>query len=194
MVIAIIGCGWAGRHHARAFAAQGATVCWAVDHALERAEAVAHAYPGALTTNDYNVALADARVDAVAICLPHDLHAPTAIAAAQAGKHVLVEKPLAATLEEADQMIAAAAAAQRYLMVAENVRFDPLYHRVAEMLRAGLIGSPALAKVTRQAYLVQSFLTERPWFLDVKAAAGGIMMSGGIHDVEMLHMVVGEIT
>jgi predicted dehydrogenase len=132
-------------------------------------------------------------VEAVDICLPHDLHAEVAIAAAEAGKHVLVEKPLAATLAEADAMIAAAARRGVILMVAENVRFDPLYLKVEELLRDGAIGRPALLQMTREAYLTRSFLEERPWFLDARAAAGGIMMSGGVHDFEAVRMLLGEV-
>jgi predicted dehydrogenase len=129
----------------------------------------------------------------VSICLPHSLHAPVGIAAAQAGKHVLVEKPLAANLEEADRMIAAAKGAGVVLMVAENVRFDPLFHKVGELLRDGAIGRLALIQMTRQCYLTRSFLEDRRWFLDAKAAAGGIMMSGGIHDFEAMRMLIGEV-
>ncbi len=124
---------------------------------------------------------------------PHDLHAVVVVAAAQAGKHVLVEKPLAATLAEADEMIAAAAQAGVTLMVAENVRFNAVYLKAKELLDAGAIGEPALIQVTRQAYLRRSFLEERPWFLDARRAAGGIMMSGGVHDFETMRLLLGEI-
>jgi predicted dehydrogenase len=93
---------------------------------------------------------------------PHDLHAVVVVAAVQAGKHVLVEKPLAATLAEADDMIAAAAQTGVTLMVAENVRFHAVYLKAKELLDAGAIGEPALIQVTRQAYLRRSFLEERP--------------------------------
>ena len=182
--VAVIGCGWAGTRHARAFAGCGGAVRWAVDTDLGRAIALPDVGPDPRATADYREALADPEVEAVDICLPHDLHAEVAIAAAEAGKHVLVEKPLAATLAEVDAMIAAAERCGVILMVAENVRFDPLYLKVKELLQDGAIGRPALLLMTREAYLTRSFLEERPWFLDARAAAGGIMMSGGVHDFE----------
>jgi predicted dehydrogenase len=182
--VTVIGCGWAGTRHARAFARCGGEVRWAVDSKRERAAALPGAGPDTRVTTDYREALADPEVEAVDICLPHDLHAEVAIAAAEAGKHVLVEKPLAATLAEADAMIAAAERRGVILMVAENARFNPLYLKVEELLRDGAIGRPALLQMTREAYLTRSFLEERPWFLDARAAAGGIMMSGGVHDFE----------
>jgi UDP-N-acetyl-2-amino-2-deoxyglucuronate dehydrogenase len=191
--IALLGCGWAGRRHALAYSRAGAHLGWAVDTDLERAKALAANYPGCRAAVDYDQALQDPRIDAVDICLPHDLHAPVAVEAAQAGKHVLVEKPLAATLEEADRMIDAAERANVTLMVAENVHFRSEYLEIRKLLQAGAIGQPALIQMTRQAYLRESFLRERAWFLDARAAAGGIMMSGGIHDFETMHLLVGEI-
>lgn len=206
MSVALIGCGWAGERHVRGYAAHGATVRWAVDVDRARAEAVARAGTVRATgdggepagepcrvATDYAAALADPAVVAVDICLPHDLHARVAVAATRAGKHVLVEKPLAATLEEADQMIAAADDAGVTLMVAENVWFEPLYRQIRALLDDGAIGEPALVQITRRAYLRESFLRNRRWFLDATAAAGGIMMSGGIHDFEMLRLLVGEV-
>ena len=191
--VAVVGCGWAGARHARAFAAGGAAVRWLVDTDEARAAALRHTLGAGRTATDYTRVLADPAVDAVDVCLPHHLHAEVAIAAARAKKHVLVEKPLAATLEEADQMIAAAQQAGVILMVAENVRFNPLYGKVRALLDEGAIGRPALIQMTREAYLSESFLQERHWFLDARAAAGGIMMSGGVHDFETMRLLIGEI-
>jgi predicted dehydrogenase len=168
-------------------------VRWAVDGDDGRARSLAGGHPGCRVTTDYHEALTDAAVVAVDLCLPHDLHAEVAVAAARAGKHVLVEKPLAATLDEADAMIEAAGRAGVVLMVAETVRFEAVYRRAKALLDDGAIGEPALIQISRQAYLRQSFLEERPWFLDAKRAAGGIMMSGGVHDFETMRLLVGEI-
>jgi predicted dehydrogenase len=78
-------------------------------------------------------------------------------------------------------------------MVAENVRFSPLYAKVNELLDAGTIGRPALVQMTRECYLVRSFREDRPWFLDARRAAGGIMTSGGIHDFATLQYLFGDL-
>ncbi len=189
MRIAIIGCGWAGMRHARAFEQGGAEVRFAVDLNVGRAQAL-HAVHAAA---DYRLALADPDVEAVDICLPHYLHATVAVEAAQAGKHILCEKPIAATLEEADQMIEAAERAGVVLMIAENERFSPLSYKVRELVQAGVIGRPALFQMTRECYLTRSFLEERRWFLDAKAAAGGMMMAGGVHDFETARLIIGDV-
>ena len=186
---AVIGCGWAGRRHAAALADQGVSLRWAVDVDLARARSVAEAYPPCRVATSYDRALDDDRGDIVSLCLPHHLHAPMGIAALEASKHVLVEKPLAGDLDEADAMIAAAQRADKILMVAENVRFDPLYLRIQALLDEGAIGRPALIQMTRECYLRRSFLEDRSWFLNERQAAGGIMMSGGIHDFETMRML-----
>ena len=191
--VAIIGCGWAGVRHARACKECGAEVRWAVDLDRGRAEALQGMQEGTRTATDYHEPLDDPSVDAVDICLPHALHAPVAVEAAEAGKHVLCEKPMAASLEEADRMIEAAERAGVVLVIAENVRFNPLFHKIGDLLQDGVIGQPALIQMTRECYLTPSFLEERRWFLDAQAAAGGIMMSGGIHDFETMRMLIGEV-
>ena len=133
--VGIIGCGWAGARHARAFANQGVAIAWAVDLHAARAQAVANLQAGARASVDYREALDDPDLDAVDICLPHHLHARVSIEAIARGKHVLCEKPLAATLQEADGMITAAKKACVTLMVAENEVFSPLYRRVPRLDR-----------------------------------------------------------
>ena len=86
-------------------------------------------------------ALARTDCDVVDICLPNHLHARVTIAAAKAGKHVIIEKPLCLTLEEADEMIATCKAHNRKLMYAEELCFAPKYERVRQLVREGAIGS-----------------------------------------------------
>ena len=143
-------------------------------------------------TNDFRHALADPALDAVDICLPHDLHGIVAVAAADAGKHILCEKPIAATLPEADAMIAAADQAGVVLMIAENERFLPLSHTIRDLIRAGAIGQTSPLTDDPRVLLARSFVEERPWFLDAKAAAGGMMTAGGVHDFETARMVLGD--
>ena len=143
----------------------GVRIRWAVDVQATRAAAARARWGADRDGTDYRGALADPEVDAVSLCLPHDLHAPVAIAAARAGKHVLVEKPLADSLAAADAAIAAAEEAGVVLMVAENVRFNPLFQRIRELLEAQAIGKPATFQLTRECYLTRSIVEDRPWFL-----------------------------
>ncbi len=192
--VAVIGCGWAGRRHAEAFIAEGATLRWAVDSNLDRANQVAQLGKDARAAMGLEPVLADPAVDAVDVCLPHHLHAEAGIATIQARKHLLCEKPLALNLPDADRLTDAAAKAGTVLMVAENECFNPVYLTVQQLLEEGTIGEPGLIQATRQCYLRESFVSERPWFLRREDSGGGILLSGGIHDFAKLRMMLGEIT
>ncbi len=189
--IALVGAGWAGNRHAtayRALADRGRIVA-VVDSRRAVAEARAGEWDAALATDDLATALDRPDVQAVDICLPHTLHAATAQAALATGKHVLIEKPFATSLDEADAMIAAAARARRIVMVAENVRYDPVYLRMTELIFSGAIGAPFLCRICRDHHMHDS-LRARPWFLT--DPTGGIMWSGGIHDIETVRMLMGD--
>jgi predicted dehydrogenase len=188
----IIGAGWAGQQHARAMAALPGRVelLTVADIDEARARKLAADFKAPSWTTGYQDLLANEQIDAVSNCLPHHLHAPVTIEAANAGKHILVEKPLATTLDEADAMIAAADSAGVTLMVAENVRFDATNQRVAQLVQEGRLGDIFLVRISRE-HQMHDYLRQRPWFLS--DPAGGIMYSGGIHDYELLRMVAGEI-
>ncbi len=190
--LGIIGLGWAGAQHARAARALAERVTLAavadVDEGLARRAAEEWGAPH--WTTEAEALLARDDLDAVSVCLPHNLHAPVSIAAAQRGLHVLVEKPLASSLAEADAMLAAAEAAGVKLMVAENTRFDAVFNKAAELVTAGAVGRPFMVRIAREHYM-REYLEKRPWFLTDPDA--GIMVSGGIHDFELLRMLGGEI-
>jgi len=195
--VAIVGCGWAGRQHASAWAQLGdAEITSVCDMESKRAEALA----AELSTDSrrvtaysrYEDLFAVSELEALSICLPHYLHAPATVAAVEAGKHVLCEKPIATSLADADRMIEAAQDAGVTLMIAENVRFDATYLRVQELIASGRIGEPFLLRLFRD-HEMHDYLRQRPWFLSAAEAGGGIWLSGGIHDVEALRMLGGEI-
>jgi predicted dehydrogenase len=190
--VGIIGCGWAGERHAQALAKlkDRAELCAVADSDPVTAQSKARAWHVPRWTDDYTQLLHAADLDAACLCLPHSLHASAAIAAARAGLHVLVEKPLAATLDQADAMLAAAAAASTHLLVAETARFNAAYLKAAALIRSGELGDLFLLRISRE-HQMHAYLRQRPWFLS--DPAGGIMYSGGIHDFETLRMLAGKV-
>ena len=190
--IGIIGCGWAGAQHAQAIGALAdrAELVGVADVDAGVAERQARAWNVPVWTDNYHTLLAGHALDAVSICLPSALHASVAIDACRAGVHVLVEKPLATSLAEADAMIAAADEARVQLLVAENMRYDPSYRKMAELIAADTLGDIFLLRIARE-HEMHDYLRRRPWFLH--QPSGGIMYSGGIHDFELLRMLGGEI-
>jgi predicted dehydrogenase len=130
--------------------------------------------------------VAGAPIDAVAIATPNDLHAEIAVFAAQQGKHVLCEKPLAMSLREADEMIAAHRAAGTVLMYAENLVFVPMYQRVKELAERGRVGAPFLVKQAQCHGGPYS-----PWFWDVERSGGGVMLDMGCHSIHSICWTMG---
>ena len=123
---------------------------------------------------DWRLALERADVDAVDVCLPHDLHEPVVVAAAEAGKHVLVEKPIARDLAEADRMIEAADRAGVTLMVCHDRRFHPLFARIKELLDDGAIGRPLCLRLDHNQRLQ---LSPEHWIFQKTRLGGGAIMS-----------------
>jgi predicted dehydrogenase len=189
--VALIGAGWAGTRHAEAYRALAdqAILVAVADGRHGVAEARGREWATPFITDTWSEAIARPDVQAVDICLPHTLHAEVALAALAAGKHVLIEKPFATSLSEANAMIGAAARAGRILMVAENVRYDTVYVRMAALIAEDAIGAPFLCRISRDHHLHDD-LHQRSWFLT--DPTGGIMWSGGIHDIETARMLMGD--
>ena len=124
-------------------------------------------------------ALADAEIDVVDICLPTDQHVPVAVAALRAGKHVLVEKPLALDAAGADQVLEAAAKSGRILMTGQVCRFNPAYHAAAVMLKSGKLG-PVRAAFLRRRCAAPSW---SKWLHKPEISGGGVF-DLLIHDVD----------
>src|SRR5688572_33415308 len=125
--------------------------------------------------------------DVVDICLPNYLHAEATLKAAAAGKHIIIEKPLSVTLEEADAMIAACKKAGVKLMYAEELCFAPKYERVRHMVKEGAVGEVYMLK--------QSEKHSGPhtdWFYDVNLAGGGVLMDMGCHAMEWFRWMLGN--
>ncbi|HTA72083.1 MAG TPA: Gfo/Idh/MocA family oxidoreductase [Bryobacteraceae bacterium] len=126
----------------------------------------------------------DPRVDAVDICLPTNLHAPVALEALRAGKHVLVEKPMALDVAASWQMIARAKKQKRVLMVAHVLRFFPMYVALGDILASGRIGAPRSAMFRRRC----GAPAWGAWLTDPEQSGGGVF-DLLIHDMDLcLHL------
>lgn len=136
--------------------------------------------------------LAHPEVDAVCLATPSGQHAEQAIAAARAGKHVLVEKPMALTLGDADAMIAACARAGVRLGVVLQRRTEPLFQRVREAVAAGDFGALTLGLVTLPYHRPQGYFDGAAWRGTWRLDGGGVLMNQGIHLVDLLVWFMGD--
>jgi len=190
--VGLIGCGGISLAHARGYLQSPNLfeVVACCDERKELAEERAQQLGAKFVTTDYHDLLSRDDIDAVDICLPHHLHAEVTITAAEAGKHVLVEKPIATTLAEADAMIAAARNAGVVLMVAHNERFMPVYQKAKELVAQGVLGRIFLARADHN-----QFVRAEPhsWLRRKATAGGGVLIGSGIHRVDLLRWLVGEI-
>lgn len=181
--IGLIGAGQVAEKHAAAFAANpAAELVGVADPHLARAKSLALRH-GATAHSSYEALLDAEPLDAVSVCVPHDLHLPVALAAVDAGLHLLMEKPIANTLEEADEMIAATKRASVRMMIGFVHRFRPEVLEARRLLADGLLGTPTTAL---DAFC--SFGGPHPpaWVWSSARAGGGVLMYGGIHAIDRL--------
>ncbi|MGI5868205.1 MAG: Gfo/Idh/MocA family protein [Kiritimatiellia bacterium] len=161
-----------------------------VDRArLEATKAKMPADCGVIFTTDYMTVFHDPEIDVVALSLPHHLHRRFAIEAAQCGKNIMIDKPIAPTLEDAEAINKAVAAAGVQLAVAFNFRYDPFYASARRMLQEGAIGKVLLA-VTRH-YQAFNPPAASNW-RNAKSVGGGCVMGSGVHNIDMLRFCLGE--
>lgn len=154
----------------------------------EHARHSAERWGADLGTTSFEQALHYPGVDAVHLCVPHDLHAPMAIAAAQAGKHILTEKPIATTVEDADRMIEAANEAGVLLMVSHNQRFLQHHQRAKDLVASGAIGEVFLCRGVFQGYS-----PIKGWRHTAAQVGGGALIDSGIHRIDLLRWIAGDV-
>ena len=145
LAVAVIGAGDMGTRHAQHWRSLGARVVAVVDPDIGRAEAAA-ALVGARADGGADTVLADPEVQAISVCTPTHLHAPFTVAALEAGKHVLCEKPAALTLRDAESMKSAAKRSGKELRIGFMRRFDPAYRPLMDYTQRA--GRPLLAQAT----------------------------------------------
>ena len=144
MRFGLIGYGLWGRHHATAIAAApGATLAAIACKSEATAAAAARDFPGVPVDVGYPALLARRDIEAVAVVVPNHLHAEVGVAALETGKDVLLEKPMATTIEGCDRLLAAARASGRVLSVGHELRLSTQYGRVKALIDEGAIGTPS---------------------------------------------------
>jgi myo-inositol 2-dehydrogenase / D-chiro-inositol 1-dehydrogenase len=186
--VAILGAGFIGEIHAesyRRFVPEAEVIAvYARSAARGEAFAARHGVPRWYT--DLDALFAGVDCDIVDVCLPNVLHHRVTLAAARARRHVIIEKPLCLTLEEADEMIDACRAAGTRLMYAEELCFAPKYERVRRLVQEGALGDVYMLK-----QLEKHSGPHSDWFYDVEQAGGGVLMDMGCHAIAWFRWMLG---
>ncbi|MFE6078674.1 Gfo/Idh/MocA family protein [Paenibacillus sp. NPDC057886] len=193
--VALFGCGAiAERRHIPEYAAnENVELVAFADPIVERAEKMAETY-GGKAYSSYEELLASEEVDAVSVCTPNYLHASMAIAAANAGKHVLVEKPMAVTTEEGEQMIEAAKKNGVYLMVGHNQRLMPPHVKAKEILDSGKLGKVLNFRTSFGHPGPEGWSVDgaESWFFRKEEAIMGAMGDLGVHKSDFIRYLLND--
>ncbi|MEQ1714826.1 MAG: Gfo/Idh/MocA family oxidoreductase [Hyphomicrobium sp.] len=191
---ALLGCGRIAKRHAELLSSgviEGAQLVAVCDTDRKAADGFAATY-GVPAYYDQQVLLARPDVDVVSILTPSGLHAEDAIAVAKAGKHVVVEKPMALRLEDADVMIRACDQAGVKLFVVKQNRFNLPIVKAREALMEGRLGKLILGTVRVRWCRPQSYYDQAPWRGTWKLD-GGVLSNQASHHVDMLEWFMGDV-
>ena len=186
--LCVLGCGsFSATFAQHLFELRGEIDLYFASRDLSKARDYAARFNGLGAFGDYAAAAADPRVDAVYVCTPHHLHLEHVALAANEGKHALVEKPIAATLDDAQAMIRLVDSAGITLMVAENWRFHPAMLETKRLVDAGRLGQVRLVQLQEE----YPFLPIG-WRTRAEFNGGGVLIDGGIHKVSALSYLAGR--
>ncbi|MCU6708811.1 Gfo/Idh/MocA family oxidoreductase [Paenibacillus sp. J5C_2022] len=187
--LGIIGCGNMSDSHGKSYAElEGEIVVTATcDIVLERAQVMADAVGATLAVSDYRDLVNE--VDAVLIVLPHDLHHEAGKYFLEAGKHVLMEKPLCNTEEECIDLIHTAERMNKVLMTAYPIRFIPLVSKLKEVLDSRAYGDVFQISIWTEQY---TYYEQGHWASQAKRLGGGQFFSHGCHYVDLLLWFLGK--
>ncbi|CDQ38469.1 Gfo/Idh/MocA family protein [Virgibacillus salexigens] len=193
--VAIIGCGSIAKHrHLLEYQANSKVDIVAVcDKVEERVNETARRYQVKAYT-DYQAMLAKEELDAVSVCLPNYLHAPVSIAALETGCHVLCEKPMATSIQEAEAMITATKKRGKKLMIGHNQRFVPSHQKAREMIANGELGKiysfrTAFGHGGPEGWSIDG---KNSWFFKKDEAFIGSMGDLGVHKADLIRFLLGE--
>jgi myo-inositol 2-dehydrogenase / D-chiro-inositol 1-dehydrogenase len=182
----VIGAGRIGKIHAENLSTRipGAEVVAVADVDLSAAQDLAARLHVPTAKEDYHTLLSDPTIDALAICSSTDTHAKIVVEAAEAGKHIFCEKPIALGLEKIDAALDAVEKAGVKLQIGFNRRFDPNFRKVRTMVAEGKIGTPHIIRITSR--------DPAPPPLSYVKVSGGMFLDMTIHDFDMARYLSGS--
>jgi predicted dehydrogenase len=187
----ILGTGMVAEYHRQAIAAaDGAELIAVAHHDAAQFARIGERFGVPCLSEAALLARAD--IDVIVICTPSGQHAEQAIRAAAAGKHVLVEKPLALTLDDADAMIEACQASGVLLAVCLQRRTEPLFQSVRQAVEAGDLGELTLASLSLPYYRSDAYYGQAAWRGTWAGDGGGVLMNQGIHLIDLLVWYLGD--
>lgn len=191
--VGIVGCGAISRNHLEAFAAiDDAEVVAVCDVDAARAAETAAAHGVAASFGSLGELL-EFGVDIVSVCTPHPTHEEVVVAAAEAGVHVLCEKPIATDIAAAERMVQACDAAGVRLGVFFQRRFWPAAERLHAAFNGGALGTPILGQCSVLLHRDPTYYSRDAWRGTWLNDGGGVLMTQAIHYIDLLQWVMGDV-
>lgn len=188
----ILGCGMVAAFHAAALAQiENAVLVGVADADPNRAKVFAEER-GVTAYTDYTQMLADASVDAVCICTPSGFHTKNTLQALVTGKHVVLEKPMTLTVEDADRVIDACERYGKLVTVISQFRFSDDVQRVKELVDEGAFGTLAFCNLSMKYWRDPSYYANSNWKGTYAIDGGGALINQGIHGVDLLLHIMGD--
>ena len=191
--LAIIGCGKVAHLHAKAIGnLPNANLCAVWSRTPESAVRFAAMY-NAVPCSDIGSMIREHSIDLVVVCNPHPFHKDVAVEAARAGAHVLVEKPLASTLEDCDAILNECKHAGVRLGVISQRRWYAPVQRVHQAIAAGKIGTPVLGTINMLGWRDKDYYDSDPWRGTWDMEGGGVLVNQSPHPLDILLWYMGEV-
>jgi UDP-N-acetyl-2-amino-2-deoxyglucuronate dehydrogenase len=191
--IAIVGCGKIGRTHANILTKLSESDFVAVcSRTQKNAEEFGRIY-GVKAYTDVEKMIEESHVEAIIICTPHPIHAKAAVIAARAGVHVVIEKPLASSLEDCDIMISEAKKTKIKLGMISQRRLYPSVQRVKNAITHGKIGKPILGNVTMLGSRNREYYESDRWRGKWVEEGGGVLVNQAPHQIDLLQWFMGPV-
>ncbi|OHD74259.1 MAG: hypothetical protein A2177_15030 [Spirochaetes bacterium RBG_13_68_11] len=191
--VAIIGVGQIAKvGHIPGFRKAGAEITAACDVSPESAKQVCETFGIPRAHTDWKEMLDTGGFDAVSICTPSVHHCTMAVESARRGYHVLVEKPMATSLEECDRMIGAAREHRVILMISHNQRFIPAHRKAREIISSGTLGAPLLVQTAFGHGGPEKWSPTGQWYFDPQQAKLGVMADLGYHKLDLVQWLLGQ--
>jgi len=159
----------------------------------EKADKLAVRYGVESVYTDYKQMIENEELDAVSVCTPNYLHAEISIFALNHGLHVLVEKPMATSLDEANAMIEAAKKQERVLMVGQNQRLAPMHVLAKEIIESGMLGKVNTFRTVFGHAGPEHWSKTGKWFFDKKQAFAGSLADLGVHKMDLIQFILGDV-
>ncbi|MFI5150581.1 MAG: Gfo/Idh/MocA family protein [Bacteroidia bacterium] len=190
---AVIGCGSIGQRHVAVLDAEaGAEIVAVCDIDEQKCKKIAETYPGITAYTDYEKMLREGDFEVVHICTPHGLHAPMSIAAAKAKKHILVEKPMAISIEDCNKMIRAAKENDVLLMVVKQNRYNIPIRLAKEALDSKKLGRIFMVQCDVLWNRYEGYYSESDW-RGRKELEGGALYTQASHFIDLLIWWFGDV-